>query len=276
MGSMRITGIMRTASLAVFFALSAAGQWLTLTTPGIPRARDGKPNLTAPAPKTGQGKPDFSGMWVPRDILPCDAKDRGVQCIELPLTPQVINIASGIKAGLPYQPWAAELVKKRTPDVAYIDPHAHCMPPNFPRAWAFPETVKIFQEPKQLVVLHEFNASYRQIFFDGRKLPEDMLPTWSGYSVAHWEGDTLVVESAGYRDDSWLDTSGNFFSSAARVTERIRRPNFGSLDIDVTVDDPKVFTRTWTVNLHDRPLLDTEMIDFMCQDNNKDIQHMGK
>jgi hypothetical protein len=122
--------------------------------------------------------------------------------------------------------------------------------------------------------LHEFNASYRQIFFDGRKLPADMLPAWSGYSVAHWEADTLVVESAGYRDDSWLDTAGNFFSNAARVTERIRRPSFGSLDIDVTIDDPKVFTKPWTAALHMRPLLDTEMIDFMCQENNKDIGHL--
>ena len=265
---------MRTIAFAVFFAIPAAAQWLTLPTPGIPRTADGKPNLTAPAPKTPGGQPDFSGMWIPRDILPCDVKERGVQCTELPLTPQVINIASGMKDGLPYQPWAADLVKIRAKDVAYIDPHVHCMPPNFPRAWAFPETIKIFQTPLQLVVLHEYNASYRQIFFDGRKLPDDMLPTWNGYSVAHWEGGTLVVESAGYRDDSWLDTTGNFFSGAAHVTERIRRLTFGSLDVDVTVEDPKVFTKAWTVNLHMRPLVDTEMIDFYCQDNNKDLQHM--
>ena len=148
------------------------------------------------------------------------------------------------------------------------------MPPNFPRAWAFPETQKLFQLPGQIVILHEWNATYRQIFYDGRKLPEDMTPHRDGYSVAHWEGDTLVVESAGYRDDSWLDTSGNFFGEAARVTERIRRPNFGSLDIDVTVDDSKVFTKPWTVSLHMRPLVDTEMIDFYCQDNNKDLEHL--
>ncbi len=265
---------MRIFSLAIFFAVSAAAQWLSLPTPGIPRATDGKPDLAAPAPKTAGGKPDFSGMWVPRDARPCDLSVRGVLCAELPITPQLSNFAQDLKDGLPYQPWAADLVKSRAKDVAYIDPHTHCMPPNFPRAWAFPETEKIFQTPTQLVILHEFNASYRQIFFDGRKLPEDMLPTWSGYSVAHWEGDTLVVESAGYRDDSWLDTAGNFFSSEARVSERIRRPNFGGLDIDVTVNDPKVFTKSWTVALHMRPLLDTEMIDFMCQDNNKDLDHM--
>ena len=265
---------MRAISLAILLAMPAAAQWLHLPIPGIPRVAGGKPNLSAPTPKTREGRPDFSGMWIPRDILPCDQKERGVQCIELPLTPQLINIALGMKDGLPYQPWAAELVKNRAKDTAYIDPHTHCMPPNFPRAWAFPETEKIFQMPGELVILHEFNASYRQIFYDGRKLPEEMLPTWNGYSVARWDGNTLVVESAGYRDDSWLDTAGNFFSSAAHVTERIRRPNFGSLDVDVTINDPKVFTKPWTVNLHMRPLLDTEMLDFICMENNKDLEHM--
>jgi hypothetical protein len=173
-----------------------------------------------------------------------------------PLLRKLGNFAINLKGGIPYQPWAAELVKNRAKDVGYIDPHTFCMPPNYPRAWAFPETQKIFQTPTQLVILHEFNASYRQIFVDGRKLPEDMTPAWNGYSVAHWEGDTLVVESAGYRDDSWLDTEGNFFSSQARVTERIRRPNFGSLDISVTINDPKVFTRIWTVELHLKPMVD--------------------
>jgi hypothetical protein len=265
---------MRATSLVAFLALPAAAQWVHLPTPGVPRNADGKPNLSAPAPRTPNGKPDFSGMWVPRDVLPCNVKERGVQCTELDLTPQIGNFALGLKDGLPYQPWAAELFHRRAKDVGYIDPHTHCMPPNYPRAWAFPETQKIFQTPAELVLLHEYNASYRQIFLDGRKPPEDPQPTWNGYSVGHWEGDTLVVESAGYRDDSWLDTAGNFFSSAARVTERIRRPSFGALDIDVTVNDPKVFTKAWTVNLHMKPLLDTEMIDFICMENNRDIDHM--
>jgi hypothetical protein len=166
-------------------------------------------------------------------------------------------------------------MKKRAKEAAVTDPHSmRCGPPNFPRAWALPETQKIFQTPTQLVILHEWNASYRQIFYDGRKLPDDMMPMPNGYSVAHWDGDTLVVGSAGYKDDSWLDTAGNFFSGKAKVTERIQRPNFGSLDIEVTVDDPTVFTKAWTVNLHMKPLLDTEMIDFMCADNNKDPDHM--
>jgi len=265
---------MRAFELAILLAVPAAAQWINLPTPGIPRTPAGKPDLSAPAPRTSSGKPDFSGMWVPRDERACDAQERGVLCTELPLTPQIGNFGMGLKGGIPYQPWAADRVKSRAKDTAFIDPHTHCMPPNFPRAWAFPETQKIFQMPTQLVILHEFNASYRQIFFDGRALPADMTPTSNGYSVAHWEGDTLVVDSAGYNDDSWLDTAGNFFSSQARVTERIRRPNFGSLDIDVTVNDPAVFTQSWTVSLHMKPLLDTEMIDFLCQENNKDISHM--
>ena len=265
---------MRPISLLIVLAGSAAAQWLHLPTRGVPRTKGGTPDLTAPAPKTSGGKPDFSGLWIPRDVMTCDTKERGVECTELPLTPQLVNFAASLKGGLPYQPWAADLVKGRAKDAPFIDPHMHCMPPNFPRAWAFPETQKMIQSPTELVILHEYNASYRQIFLDGRKLPEDMLPTWNGYSIAHWDSSTLVVESAGYRDDSWLDTAGNFFSSAARVTERMRRPNFGSLDIDVTVDDPKVFTKPWTVALHMKPLLDTEMMDFICLENNKDIQHL--
>ncbi len=260
--------------LLLVMSASAPAQWVHLTMKGIPRNADGTPNVNAPAPKTADGKPDLSGMWVPRDELPCNEKERGVQCTELKLTPQVINIATGLKDGLPYQPWAAELVKKRATELGINDPHTHCMPPNYPRAWAFPETQKILQVPGMVVVLNEFNASYRQIFLDGRGFPDDMNPAWSGYSIAHWDGDTLVVESRGFRDDNWLDTSGNPMTDAAQVTERIHRPSFGSLNVEITISDPKAYTRPWTVVVHEKALLDTEMIDFMCMENNKDIVHM--
>src|SRR5215469_15421752 len=145
---------MRVHWLALLVSAPLMGQWLHLPTAGVPRHRDGSPDLTAPAPKTAAGKPDFSGMWAPRDELPCDVKDRGVQCTELKLTPQVVNIAAGLKDGLPYQPWAADLVKKRKAETGVNDPHTHCMPPNYPRAWAFPEFEKIIQLPGALVVLH--------------------------------------------------------------------------------------------------------------------------
>lgn len=271
---MRINGIAGITLLVSILSTSASAQWIHIRTQGIPRNVDGTPNVNAPAPKTADGKPDFSGMWVPRDELPCNEKERGVQCTELKLTPQVINIATGMKDGLPYQPWAADLVKKRAAELGVNDPHTHCMPPNYPRAWAFPETQKIVQTPGTVFVLNEFNASYRQIFLDGRGFPEDMTPAWSGYSVAHWDGDTLVVQSRGFRDDNWLDTSGNPMTDAAQVTERIRRPSFGSLDVEITISDPKAYTRPWTVVVHEKALLDTEMIDFMCMENNKDIVHM--
>jgi hypothetical protein len=269
-----ILGEMRRFCIGLLLAGSLPAQWLHLPTRGVPRKADGSPNLEAPAPKTADGKSDFSGMWIAREVLPCDSKERGVQCVELPLTPQVVDIALGLKEGLPYQPWAAELVKRRAKELGVNDPHTHCLPPNFPRAWSFPESQKILQMPGLLVVLHEFNASYRQIFFDGRTFPEDMTPAWSGYSVGHWEGDRLVVESRGFRDDGWLDIKGNPLTDAATVTERIRRPNYGNLEIQVTVNDPKAYTQPWTITLHEKIVLDTEMMDFMCLENEKDVAHM--
>ena len=265
---------MRTLSLVLCLGMPLAAQWIHLPSKGVPRKADGSPNLEAPAPRTSDGRPDFTGMWVPRGALPCDPKVRGVQCTELPVSPQAVNIAVDLKGGLPYQPWAAALVKKRAAEMGANDPHTRCMPPNFPRAWAFPENQKIFQMPGELVVLHEFNASYRQIFYDGRGFPGDMTPAWSGYSVAHWEGDTLVVDSKGFRDDTWLDTSGNPMTEAAEVIERIHRPNFGSLEIEITVDDPKAYTKPWTVTAHDKIVVDTEMMDFMCLENERDFAHM--
>ena len=267
---------MRIISLVVLLGVPLAAQWLNLPTPGIPRTRDGKPDLSAAAPKTSGGKPDFSGMWIPRDILPCNANDRGVQCTELPLTPQLVNFAAGIKDGLPYQPWAADLFKSRSKDVAYIDPHMRCMPPNFPRAWAFPETMKIFQTPAQLVVLHEWNASYRQIFFDGRKLPEDMVPTWSGYSVAHWEGDTLVVDVIGFNDKTWLAGTGTFHTDALHITERYTRVDKDQIDYEVTMEDPNVLTKPWTLRSTLMLREGTRLQEYPCTENNLDPERYEK
>jgi hypothetical protein len=242
---------MRSAGFALFLAVPLAAQWIHLPTQGAPRKTDGSPNLEAPTPKTADGKPDFSGMWVAHDVVPCNPDKDALRCGGFRLTPQLNDIAAGLKDGLPYQPWAAELVKRRKKEDGVNDPHPHCMPPYFPRAWSFPENQKIVQASGFLVVLHEFNASYRQIFFDGRTFPEDMNPAWSGYSVGHWERDTLVIESKGFRDDEWLDSKGNPLTDAANVTERIHRPNFGSLEIEVTVNDPKAYTKPWTVTLHE-------------------------
>src|SRR5262249_24844547 len=269
-----VVRVLRALCFVLSLSAPLSAQWIHLPSRGVPRKPGGSPNLAAPAPRTSDGKPDFSGMWIGRDTLPCKESPESIPCDQrFRQTPQVMNIGIGLKDGLPLRPSAVEVAKRRQKE---IDPHTRCMPPNFPRAWSFPEYQKILQMPELLVVLHEFNASYRQIFFDGREFPEDMTPTWSGYSIAHWEGPTLVVESRGFRDDSWLDLAGNPLTDAAIVTERIRRPNFGSLDIDLTVNDTKAYSRPWTVNLHEKIVLDTEMMDFMCLENEKDVARMIK
>jgi len=185
---------------------------------------------------------------------------------------------------LPYRAWAADLVKRRSAfnqgnaargdDDALVDQHARCMPPNYPRAWALPQFRRIVQTPDRLVVLHEFNASYRQIFTDARPLPDDPSPSWQGYSSGRWQGDTLVVETIGFRDDLWLDLAGSPMTSAARVTERIRRPRYGSLEIEVTVNDPKAYTKPWTIHLDQAIVVDTELLDDNCMENEQSVRRM--
>ena len=149
-----------------------------------------------------------------------------------------------------------------------------CLPDNPPRTWTLPHLTKMIQTPALLVLLYEVNAMYRQIFLDGRPLPEDPNPGWNGYSVGRWEGDTLVVQTAGFRDDLWLDMIGSPMSDVARMTERIRRPDYGTLEVEVSVDDPKVYTRPWTVSLRQTLAIDLELIDEFCLENEKSYQRM--
>jgi hypothetical protein len=254
-----------------------AAQWLRYPTPGVPKTRDGKPNLSAPPPKAADGKPDLSGIWITSADVPCQpgVRTRFAECgVSLPISPQAFDIGTGVAGGLPFQPWAAELARKRTEDLSKDDPHAHCLPTNVPRGYGLPHLHKIVQVPGLLVTLNEFNAEYRQIFTDGRPLPVDPQPAWNGYSVGTWEGTTLVVTTIGLRDDSWLDTHGTPMTNAATITERLRRPTFGTLEVDVTIDDPRAYTRPWTVRMNQSLKLDVELIDEICLENNKSIQHM--
>jgi hypothetical protein len=245
-------------------------QWLDYPTPGIPRTPDGKPNLSAPAPRTLDGKPDLTGMWGWTTIgAPC-----GARCTDLQLSWEFLNIAHSLKGGLPYQPWAAELVKKRKADNSKDDPNVRCMPRGAPRIWTDDYYKRIIQTPERLVILTERNMQYRQIFTDGRPLPVDPNPTWNGYSTGKWEGDTLVVHTIGFRDDLWLDSDGNPLTNAAKVTERIRRPSYGTLEIEITVDDLKAYTSPWTAKLTEPLVLDSELLDYYCLENEKDFVHM--
>jgi hypothetical protein len=244
----------------------------------VPRAADGKPNLSAPAPRLPSGTPDFSGIWLTATRFPCTPGKEGgfFDCgLELPISPLAVNLGASLPGGLPYQPWAAALVKQRTADQSKDDPHVRCLPDNPPRPYGLPHLTKALHTPRLLVLLNEVNAMYRQIFIDGRPLPEDPTPSWNGYSTAAWEGDTLVVRTIGFRDGLWLDTGGSTMSDATTMTERIRRPNFGTLEIEITVDDPKTYTRPWTVSMPQSIVLDTELIDEFCLENEKSSQHMN-
>jgi hypothetical protein len=261
-------------AIAAFAAAPIRAQWIDYPTAHVPRTAEGKPDLEAPAPRTADGKPNLAGLWFSTELLPeCSEKD----CVpQMGLPVDQADIGRSLPGGLPYQPWAAALVAERTANGAKDDPHAFCLPPNFPRAFSLPQYYKIVTTPELIVILHEFNGSYRQIFTDGRPLPVDPNPSWNGYSTAHWEKDELVVESNGFRDDLWLDLKGSPLTSAARVTERFRRPSFGRLEIAVTVDDPKAYTRPWTVTLHEKIVLDTDLIEEICLENEQDTRLFKK
>ena len=250
--------------LAILF-----GQWLHYPTADVPRKADGSPDLTAPAPRLPNGKPDFSGLWHTAVKNPPSAV-----AVEIGGSPLARNLGMNMPNGLPYQTWAAEVVKKRTADLGVDDPHVRCLPDNPPRTWGMPHMTKAVHTPRLLILLYEVNAMYRQIFIDGRPLPADPNPSWNGYSTATWEGDTLVVRTEGFRDDLWIDMGGSPITSAGKLTERMRRPNYGTLEVEVTVDDPKVYTRPWTVSMNQRIQLDTELIDEICLENEKDWRRM--
>jgi hypothetical protein len=263
---------------AVVLGASATifSQWLKYPTAGVPRTANGKANLAAPAPRTPGGKPDFSGLWL--TDAPCNrSKDPEAQPVcgpELPMGLQGINMGTGLQGGLPYQPWLAALVKQRSANNAKDDPHVACLPDTFLRAYSLPHLLKFVQTPDLLVMLNEMNAGYRQVFLDGRPLPNDPTPSWQGYSSAKWDGDTLVVNSAGFRDDLWIDWNGSMIMSDATVQERIRRPDYGHLEIVVTVDDAKAYTKPWTATLRQRIALNTELVDEICLENEKSLRRM--
>jgi hypothetical protein len=237
----------------------------------MPRAADGTPRMDAPAPKDHDGHPDLSGLWAAEKTRPCPPAG----CDDMQISEQFLDIGWHVPGGLPYQPWAAEIVRKRTADSRRDDPQAQCLPTGIVRMHTTPLHRKIVQTAELVVILNERNAFYRQIFTDDRPLPVDPNPSWVGYSSAKWQGDTLVVRTSGFRDGLWLDAAGSPLTDAGTVTERFRRVNFGKLEIEVTVDDPKAYTRPWTTTLNQFILPDTELLDYICNENEKDVQHFG-
>jgi len=255
------------ATLAMGTTLSA--QWLNYPTRGVPRTPDGKPNLSAPAPRTADGRPDLSGVWQ------LETSCAGVCGADYPAAPEFSNLGAKLPGkSLPYQPWAAALVKERMAALGKDDPVGFCKPAGAVRLLTFPPYRKFIQLPDLFVILSERDVTFRQVFLDGRPLPNDPAPTFNGYSTGRWDGDTLIVQTNGLREGTWLDRSGSPISDAAKMTERFRRVNYGQLDIDLTIDDAKVYTQPWTVTLRQRIVLDTDLLDYHCNDNERDATHM--
>jgi hypothetical protein len=250
---------------------TAVAQWLDYPTAGIPRTASGEPDLRAPTPRTGEGKPDFSGIWFAN--VPATDYCKETDCIqEERMAREQINLGINLEGGLPYTEWSKQQMATRRANGGREDPHTYCMPPNFPRAWTLPQYIKIVQTPSLMVLLHEFNGAYREVFIDGRPLLDDPNPTWNGYSTAHWEGDTLVLETNGIRDDMWLDIQGSPVTESALVTERLKRINFGIMQVEIEVNDPKAYTRPWSVTIEMAVQVDTTMLEEICLDDEQDVE----
>ena len=267
-------------TVAVALALAPLGaQWPVFPDKKLPLKADGTPNLDAPAPRTPDGKPDLSGVWLNEWFY---GGRVGKPPAALPGEPPPStfgNIGANFPNGLPLQPWAVKLRDERKRLGSKDNPDAHCLPMGLMQFHEHPQPRKMIQTPEVLVILYEGNAGVRQIFTDGRALPKnDPQPWWYGYSVGRWEGDTLVVETTGLRDNGWHDIDGSPQTDAAKITERFRRLNYGTLKIDVTIDDPKAYTAPFTVRVNQKLMvddkLDAEIIEFICAENEKDVERM--
>ena len=274
--------LLRTAGLiAIVAALSPSlsAQWKTYPHAGVPRLPNGEPNLTAPTPRTADGKPDLSGLWRGGGGPPVTPAGPGQPAAPAaapaaaqagPPLATFRDVGANLKDGLPLTPWGAEVLKKRKADNSKDNPEAHCLPMGIIQFHIQGAPRKFFQTPGSLVILYEASSGVRQIFTDGRPLPDDdPQPWWYGYSTGKWEGDTLVVQTIGFRDDGRLDIWGTPLTSSGKVTERFRRVNFGRMEIDVTIEDPKAYTRPWTVRVNQQIMVDTELIEFICLENQR-------
>jgi hypothetical protein len=254
-------------------------QWLNHRTPGIPRTHDGKPNLSARTPRGADGKPDLSGLWqtnsaspeVLARLIPGATNGAG----EEPLSQYFINILSDFKPeDAPLRPEAAEQLRQRATSFSDESPLPHCLPEGMPLVEMAPAPYKIIQSPGLIVMLYERDTTYRQIYTDGRKLPDDPQPSWLGYSVGKWDGDWLVVNSIGFNDRGWLDARGHTHSEAMHLTERFHRVDFGHMEVQMTIDDPKTYTKPFTIKLNQRLLADSDLLESFCAENEKDATHL--
>ncbi|HEV2201585.1 MAG TPA: hypothetical protein VGR73_17330 [Bryobacteraceae bacterium] len=268
----------------VFLEVTARAQWLNYRAAGTPATPDGKVNLSAPAPRAPDGKPDLTGVWHLQTTRQ-EASLTGVESsVEEPgpsLAPApgggsyTNNIFRDMPpADVPETPAGAKLRAERMKSGTRPNPSVFCLPMGIPVNNFVIEVVKFIQAPKEIVVIHEVDGSYRQIYTDGRPLPKDMSPSWLGYSTAHWDGDTLVVETEGFNDRTWLDMIGHSHSEALRLTERYRRRDYGHMDVEMTFNDPVMYARPFTIRFTHALIPDSDILEAYCNENEKDRAHI--
>jgi hypothetical protein len=268
----------------ILIALAAApelvqAQWLNHRTPGIPRTPDGKPNLSARTPRAADGKPNLSGLWQ-TDAAPPEMLERLIPGAtngagEEPLSQYFINILSDFNPDeAPLRPDAAALFQQRSKAFSNESPLSHCLPEGMPLVEMAPAPYKIIQTRGLTVMLYERDTTFRQVYTDGRKLPDDPQPSWLGYSVGKWDGDLLVVDTIGLNDRGWLDARGHAHSEALHLTERFHRIDFGHMEVRLTIDDPQTYTRPFTIQLKQRLQADSDLLESFCAENEKDSHHI--
>ena len=266
-----------TCALLLTAITSASAQWVNYPTPGMPRTADGKPNLAGPAPRTADGKPDLSGLWQIQpspwaEIQPFAGNMNDVFAPGDDLrdfSKYGINILADFKPAVsPLRPEAAAAMRQRKPE------GSPCLPGSITFYNLIPAPLKWIQTPGLLVILQEASFDFRQVYLDGRPFPDDPQPLWMGYSVGKWDGDTLVIESRGFNDKAALDALGHPHSEALHLTERYHRRDFGHLDVQLTVDDPKVYTRPFTIQYTELFQPDTDILESVCEENERDVKHL--
>jgi hypothetical protein len=267
--------VVSTACLAAALAMLApvtSAQWTRYPTRNVPKDAKGQPDMNAPAPRTADGKPDLSGLW--RGGMGGPGRGRGAAADAPPPSglpaASFANIGQNIKEGLPFTPYGAELLKTRLAANSRDNPEANCLPMGIIQLHTQGAPRKFIQTPLELVILYEASSERREIFTDGRPLPaDDPQPWFNGYSVGKWDGDTLVVETVQFRDGGWLDINGSPLTDAGKITERFRRPTFGRMEIDVTIEDKKAYTKPFSVRVNQSLMLDEELLEFVCLENQR-------
>lgn len=274
----RLANVVLLIAVVALLCPSVHAQWPDYPTRNVPRLPDGGPDLGGPAPRTAWGDPDLSGIWENRRGRGgggnANAEEAPEPDPDIPPAPSFFDAGSNMEDGLPYTDWARELRDARVADNMKDNPDAHCLPIGLLQYHMHPQPRRIVQTEDLIVILYESNYGVREIFLDGRPEPDnDPQPWWYGYSRGHWEGDTLVVETTHFRDGGWLDVNGSPLTDEGRVTERFTRTSYGNMVIDFTVEDPRAYTEPWTVRMHQRIMVDTALIEFICLENEQSSEY---